>query len=339
MIGVFRTLKKRKGGGVLGNINESVVLVGGGGGVFRVAKFLKHIRPKITTVQTTFDDGGHSGILRDERGVLPPGDIRQAILALSDDRVESEFHLRSLFSHRFAPKGSSSLDSATVGNILLTAYTEITGSMITAIDILCRIFGVKGKVLPVSLSDSKLCVKFSDGTELEGECAIDKRSTKDKRVIASAFLRPEAHIYHGAYEALVGADKIIFCPGDLFTSVIPNTLVKGFSDAIKESRAKLIMVVNIMTKKAESNKFKASDFARVLLGYIGRDFFDAVICNNGNISEQAKKSYKKESSEIVIPDIEELKKYSKKVFAEDLVDEVGGIVRHNGKTAHIIAGI
>ncbi|MEI6296342.1 MAG: uridine diphosphate-N-acetylglucosamine-binding protein YvcK [bacterium] len=319
------------------NINESIVLVGGGGGVYRIARFLKHIRPNITTIQSTFDHGGHSGILRDERGVLPPGDIRQAILALSDDEIESD--LRALLSYRFAPKNGSSLDSATVGNILLTALTEITGNMLNAINILCRWFKVRGKVLPVSLNDAELCVKLSDGSVLRGEGLIDTRVISDNRTIISAFLEPEAFIHCNSHEAIVSADKIVFCPGDLYTSVIPNTLVNGFREAIKESRAKLIYVVNIMNKKSETNHFKASKFAETMLKHIGREKFDVIVCNNANISKTASRSYEEQGSFPVKIDKERLGKYTKLIKSENLVDEVGGIVRHNEKVALIIAGL
>src|ERR1700733_648899 len=122
----------------MNTINESIVLIGGGGGVYRVARFLKHIRLNLTTVQTMFDSGGHSKKLRDERGMLPPGDIRQAILALSDDTIEDS--MRFLLSYRFSERNSSSLDRATLGNLILTALTEYhNGNIITAINELCRL--------------------------------------------------------------------------------------------------------------------------------------------------------------------------------------------------------
>lgn len=324
-------------GRVMGDINESIVLIGGGGGVYRLARFLKHIRPNITTIQTTFDHGGHSGILRDERGILPPGDIRQAILALSDDEIESE--LRELLSYRFTPKNGSSLDSATVGNILLTALTEITGNMVTAINTLCRWFKVKGKVLPVSLNNAELCVSLSDGSIVKGEGLIDKRVLSDDRKITRAFLEPAAHIYSGAHDAIVGADKIIFCPGDFYTSVLPNTLVEGFKEAIKGSHAKIVLVVNIMNKKSETGRFAASNFAKILLRHIGRDKFDFVICNNGKLSKKLLASYKEECSFPVKIDESALNKYARNVIAENFVDEVGGIVRHKENIASIIASL
>lgn len=177
----------------MGKFNENIVLVGGGGGVYRIARFLKNIRPNITTNQTVFDYGGHSARLRDERGVLPPGDIRQAILALSSDSIEPI--LRDLLAFRFSKRGDSSLNDATIGNLLLTALTEITGNLPAAIDAMCKLYQVQGTVLPVSLDHAHLVVTLNDGTVLKGEGDIDKRSTDDDRVITSARLEPNARIY------------------------------------------------------------------------------------------------------------------------------------------------
>ena len=322
-------------GPLTSNIDESIVLIGGGGGVYRVARFLKHIRRNIITIQTMFDHGGHSGLLRDERGVLPPGDIRQAIVALADDDVESD--LRALLTHRFAEKGNSSLNNATVGNILLTSLTEITGSPISAINTLCRWFRVKGKVLPISLDHADLCVRLSDGSIIKGEGLIDNRPISDNRTIASAYLKPDAFLYAGAHDAIVNADKIVFCPGDLYTSIIPNVLVHGFRDALNQSNARLIYVVNIMTKKSETHGYSASKFAEILLKYAGQERFDVVICNSARIKPSMIARYKKERAYPVEVDSERLKKYADRIVKADIADQTGSIVRHSGRVASIIA--
>lgn len=320
----------------MSNIDESIVLVGGGGGVYRIARFLKHIRPNITTIQTVFDHGGHSGSLRDERGILPPGDLRQAIVALSDDNLEPT--LRKLLSHRFSEKNGSSLDKATVGNILLTALTETEGSLPLAINALSRLCNVKGKILPVSLDHAELCVTLNDGTVVCGENNIDNRSIHDDRVIEGAFIEPKARIFTEAREALLKADKIIFCPGDIYTSLIPNLIVEGFEDAISKTNAKLIYVANIMTKKSETHGFKASDFVKTLSQYIDGKTFDHVICNNGKISDKLKDEYSKEMAEVVEID-HEVHDHAKNIIEEDLIDETSGIVRHHEKIASIIADL
>lgn len=319
----------------MNNINESIVLVGGGGGVYRVARYLKEIRANITTIQTMFDSGGHSRKLRDERGMLPPGDIRQAILALSDNSIEES--LRVLLSHRFSVRNGSSIDNATLGNLMLTALTEHYGSIVVAINELCKLARVKGKVLPVSLDNAHLAVTLSDGSELVGEGLIDTRNVKDRRTIVGAYLKPQADIYVEALDALIKADKIVFCPGDLYTSIIPNTLVNGFKEAIAESEAQLIYAVNIMTKKAETHDFKASMFAKTLLSYLGRETFDAVIVNSRHISSAVRARYHREHSYPVRVDKRELRKYAKQVILHPLVDLTGDIVRHNASIASLIA--
>ncbi len=318
-------------------INESIVIVGGGGGVFRLARFLKNTRKNITTIQTMFDSGGHSGELRDERGVLPPGDIRQAIVALADEEIEGT--LRDLLSYRFIPKNGSALDRATVGNILLTALTEITGSPIMAIETLCRWFRVKGKVLPVSIDMAHLCVELSDGSVLEGEGKIDTRPHDDERTIVRAFLKPSARIYVGAYDAIREADKIVFSPGDLYTSLIPNTLTDGFKEAIAKTEAKLIYVVNLVTKKSETHDFTASKFAKTLLTYIGREKFHTIICNGGEIRKEVLELYSKEEAYPVTVDLPELQKLADHVIVEDIADQTTPILRHHERVTSIIVDI
>jgi uncharacterized cofD-like protein len=320
----------------MAKFHESIVLVGGGGGVYRVARFLKNIRSDITTIQTVFDHGRHSGQLRDERGVLPPGDIRQAILALSDDSQEPT--LRKLMSYRFSEKGESSLNNATVGNILLTALTEIEGSLPSAINALCRLCHVRGHVLPVSLDNSELCVELSDGAILKGEDKIDNRSIEDSRTIKRVFLEPQAHVFVGAYEALLRADKIILCPGDLYTSLLPNLLVDGFADALSGSKAKLIYVVNIMTKKAETDGFNVSDFVRVVHEHISGREIDTVIYNSEEIDSTLIQKYEAEKSQPILME-GAVGGYVRNLLPRPLVDASGGIVRHHERIASIIADL
>lgn len=321
----------------MANINESIVLVGGGGGVYRVARFLKYIRPNITTIQTVFDHGGHSGGLRDERGVLPPGDIRQAILALADDNLEPT--LRKLLSFRFEEKGKSSLNGATVGNVLLTALAEIEGSLPAAINALCRLCNVRGKVLPVSLDEAELGVELSDQSTLIGEGNIDNRSIEDDRTITRAFLEPAAHIFVEAYEALLQADKIVLCPGDIYTSLVPNLLVDGFSDAVTKSKAKVIYCANLMTKKAETHGYTVEKFASVVAEYLGVKP-DLTIFNSEPLRPDLLDAYAREKSNQVPwtpPDL--ARNFSKEYVAVNLVDDSGGIVRHHERIASVIADL
>ncbi len=318
------------------NSKEKIVLIGGGGGVYRLAKALRHAYPEhhITTIQTVFDSGGHSGKLRDEHGILPPGDIRRAILALSDEHIEPD--LRELLSYRFTRAGAA-LDDASVGNILLTALVDMHGGLIPAIEAMCRIFNVTGTVLPVSLDSAELCATLSDGSHITGEGNIDSRPFTDDRYITSVYLEPKATIYRGAYDAITHADKIVICPGDLYTSIIPNVLVDGFNRAIAERKGQLIYVMNIMTKKTETHNFKASDFAKTILSYMGCEKFDTIICNNTEILPHLRAQYTTENAEPVNIDENTLSTYTDHIITADLADQNSDIVRHNAHVADLIS--
>lgn len=320
----------------MSHIQEKIVLVGGGGGVHRVARFLKYVRPHITTIQTVFDSGGHSGQLRDERGVLPPGDIRRAILALADEN--SEHYLRELLSYRFPEHHKSSLDGATMGNLLLTALTDITGSLPQAINEMCRWYGVRGSVLPVSLDNAHIGAILSDGTTVYDEGNIDTRSIDDGRTIVDIFLEPKAHVYMEAYDALVNADKIILCPGDLYTSLLPNMLVEGFSDALRETKATVVYVANIMTKKSETPGFVLSDFLQTIMRYMQGRMIDVVIANSEELPHETRDEYQKYKSELVVVDQKAYTLVSD-IRTMPLVDTTSGIVRHHERIAGVIADI
>lgn len=308
------------------NKNINIVLVGGGGGTYRIAPMLLgYDGIELTTIQTVFDSGGHSKVLRDERGMLPPGDLRLGILALSDSSISDD--LRVLLNHRFIPKGSK-IDGATIGNLMLTALTEhYAGDLMLAIKSLSRICGVKGKVLPVSTDHANLIAILSDGSEIVGEGEIDTRSINDDRKIKSVKLSQIAYLRRESAEAIRRADAIVFCPGDLYTSVVPNLLVQGFKEAVSESRATLIQVVNIMTKKAETDGFDAADFARVISNLLGRKL-DYVICNNGQISKSALSVYAKEKAKPVKVDRKKLSLYTKNVVVGDFATN-SDLLRHN----------
>lgn len=315
---------------------ERIALVGGGGGVYRIAHFLKNIRPNIATVQTVFDDGGHSARLRLDHGVLPPGDIRQAILALSDE--SSQPLLRQLLAFRFPQKGSDAgavpSGGENMGNMMLTALTKITGSLPAAIEEMCRIFRVSGTVLPVSLDNAHLAVRLSDGTVLKSEGVIDTRPKADPRKIELAWLEPKAHIYTAAYRALVEADKIVFCPGDFWTSLIPNLLVEGFKDALKESKAKKILVTNIMTKKAETDGYDTAKFAEKLCGYAGLDALDFTLVNTSAVPSDILERYKLEFAHpVAVVQTDR----AGQCIAGEFADFEGGVIRHHQRVVSTIA--
>jgi uncharacterized cofD-like protein len=303
---------------------KNIVVIGGGSGIFNVLKGLKNYPVSITSIVTTFDNGGSTGILRDEFGTLPPGDLRRSLVALSPDTGDST--IRDLFNFRF-PKDSS-LHGHSFGNLFLQALTSISGSEVSAIKKAADILNIKNKILPISIDNAQLCAKLENGKIIKGETNIDIPKHDGSIKIKELYLEPSAIIYNEAYDAIVNADLIIIGPGDLYTSILPNVLVEGFSDAIKNTKAKIAYVLNIMTKWGETNHFSASDFAKTLLSYIKKDKLDYIICNKSPINKTLMKKYEEEKSEPVFIDNEELKKYSENIIEEDVALQTD-IVRHD----------
>ena len=207
--------------------NQKIVVIGGGTGTFVALSGLKKYEVDLSAIITMMDSGGSSGKLRDELGVLPPGDVRQCLVALA----KSPKLLREMFNYRFEEGG---LKGHTFGNIFLSTLTKTTGSMKMAIEEVGKILRIHGRVIPVTYDKSDLCIELEDGTIIEGETHIDEVESREKRAkIIRAFLKPEAKANPDAVTAIKEADAIIIGPGDLYTSIIPNLLVKGISAAIK----------------------------------------------------------------------------------------------------------
>ena len=246
---------------------KKIVRIGGGSSGYTLLRSLKAHPVEITAVVNMFDSGGSTGVLRDEFGILPPGDVRRALAALADGE-HSEI-LRSLFNFRFKENGSVSGHS--FGNLFLTALTAIYGSDIEAIRKASEVLHVKGRVLPVSLDMSHIHAILEDGTEIVGETNIDIPKHDGSKRIARVFLEPAAVGFTEALEAVRDADVVLIGPGDLYTSLIPNLLVKGMPEALKESKAKKAVVCNLMTKWGETHGFTATDMVKELLAYSGLD--------------------------------------------------------------------
>lgn len=303
---------------------KNIVVVGGGSGIFNILKGLKNYPVNITSIVTTFDDGGSTGILRDEFGTIPSGDIRRSLVALSPDIGDST--IRDLFNFRF-PKNSS-LNGHSFGNLFIQALTSITGNEVSAIKKAATILNIQNKILPISIDNAQLCAKLENGNIIKGETNIDIPKHDGSIKIKDIYLEPNAIIYRESYEALINADIIIIGPGDLYTSIIPNILTEGFSEAIKSTKAKIIYISNIMTKWGETNDFKVSDFVKTLLSYIKIDKLDYIICNNSIIGQKLIEKYKEAKSEPVIIDKSEISKYSKNVIEADVALQTD-IVRHD----------
>ena len=313
---------------------KRLVRIGGGSSGYTLLRALKQHPFAITAVVNMFDSGGSTGVLRDEFGVLPPGDIRRALAALADG--EHSEMLRNLFNYRFKEGGSVSGHS--FGNLFLTALASIYGSDLEGIRKASELLHVKGMVLPVSVDSSHIHAILADGTEIVGETNIDIPKHDGSKRIERVFLEPSARILPEAAAAIMAADLIVMGPGDLYTSVIPNLLVDGMKEALASTKGKTIIVCNLMTKWGETHGFSASDMVRELLRYSGLPRFDVAIVNTGVMSPQLLETYARGNQFPMRVD-DALTNLVGSVVARDLVSD-GDIARHDGeKLATIIASL
>ena len=303
------------------NKGPKIVAVGGGTGLSMLLKGIKHITNNITAVVTVGDDGGSSGRLREDMGILPPGDIRNCIAALADD----EDLITKLFQYRF--KTGEGLEGHSFGNLFLTALCAITGDMVRAVKESSNVLSIRGRVLPSTLDDMKLVAEMEDGRIIHGESNIPEAHGKIKRL----FTDPKnCRALEDVIAAIKEADLIILGPGSLYTSVIPNLLIEEIAYEIAKSHAKKIYVCNIMTQPGETDNYKASDHVQALMKHANsRNIIDAVLVNDCIPANLAKK-YELAGSYPVRIDVENLRKLGVRIFAKKLIeDSREGLVRHS----------
>jgi uncharacterized cofD-like protein len=252
---------------------KKVVTIGGGTGNFVVLSGLKHYPVELSAIVTMADDGGSTGVLRDELGVLPPGDVRQCLIALSD----SSRLMRSLMNYRF---DNGCLQGHSFGNLFLSALEKVTGSFEQAVEEVGKVLSIKGKVIPVTTNPVRLKMLLDNGKLLEGEKEI-YLSTEIGRGFKSLYLEPFPKANNNAIQEIMNADVILFSPGGIYTSIIPNLLVEGIPKALRESKAKKIFVANLVNKNGQTPNFNISDYLREIHKFIGKDIFDYIIVNNG----------------------------------------------------------
>lgn len=302
----------------------SIVVLGGGTGSYTVLRGLKRHTRDLTAVVSMFDSGGSTGALRDEFGILPPGDVRRCLLALSPEEEQTQV-LRELFTVRFGQE--TSLKGHSFGNLLITALTKISKDEAEAINKAGHLLQIRGQVLPVTTDHRTLCAELNDGTIIKGETNIDIPKHDPKMRIKKIFLDNKAKAHPPVIEAIKSAEIIVLGPGDLYTSVMPNLLVDGIPEAIRSSPAKKVYICNLMTKLGETTGFAASDFLSEITRYLGSPP-DAIICNNKIGSAELLARYAREMAFPVPIDKQAIAAMGTELICDDLITEPD-LIRHN----------
>ncbi len=296
-----------------------IVVIGGGTGISVLLRGLKEYTSNLTAIVTVADDGGSSGRLRGELGILPPGDIRNCLAALAD----KEPLMEELLQYRFS---TGELAGHSMGNLLLAALADMTGRFDRAVRSMNRVLAIRGQVLPATLTDVNLYAEMEDGTVIQGESNISRTcgSGRIKRV----GLKPSRCLpLPEALTAISEADAVVLGPGSLYTSIIPNLLVGGVPRVLSKTGAVKIYVCNVMTQPGETGGFSASDHLRAIIAHAGR-FIDYAILNTGPVPPKLRARYRQEGADPVAADFEAVEKLGVKAIGEDLVHQ-NEVVRHN----------
>jgi len=287
-----------------------ITVIGGGTGSTTVLEGLKKKKDlDLNVIVGMMDDGGSNAVVRDEFGLLPLSDLRKSIIALSQEN-ENQM-LRNLFTYRFSQ--GNGLKGHTLGNLLMIAMTEITGSEVEAIEMFKYFFSVTGNIIPVTLDKVRLVAEYDDGSKVVGEHLIDE--PEDDKKIVKFYFDNKAQAYKGAVDTIMSSDYIIIGPGDLYTTTLANIIVDGIPQALQKTKAKLIFISNLMSKKGQTRGLTLESMLSLVEGYIGRKF-DYVLVNNGRIPQKAYKRYIKQGEHIFKDDI---KKNGREIIRADLV--------------------
>jgi len=289
---------------------KTVTVIGGGTGTFIVLSALKKLPIHIKAIVSMMDSGGSTGRLRDQLGVLPPGDLRQCLVALS----EAPVLWRKLFLYRFE---SGDLEGHNFGNIFLSALEKVTKNYQEVVDLASYILKTKGEVIPVTFEKTDLVANYSDGKILKGENKIDENKDINSQIVKIS-LSKKVSPNPRAIKALKNSDYLIIGPGDLYTSLIPPLLVNKIAQTIKKSRAKIIYIVNLMTKKGQTTNFTAKKHLFVISHYLKKKP-NFIIIHRGNIPKDILKWYYQNKEEVVKDDLENDEEI--KIIREDLIDK------------------
>lgn len=305
------------------NTEPLVVALGGGTGLSNMLRGLKLHTSRLTAIVTMADDGGGSGTLRDELGMPPPGDVRNCLQALAN----TEPTMEQLLDYRFTEGG---LKGQSMGNLFLAALNDISGSFYEAVRKMSEVLAITGRVLPVTTEDVRLMAIFDDDTEVIGESKITEHKKHGNRLIKRVTLLPEnPPALEESVDAIRKAELILLGPGSLYTSIIPNLLTEGIAEAIAESDALRVYVLNVTTQDGETENYTASDHVKALFAHSGRKLFDFCIANSTPLPEDVALRYKMQGACQTIVDSDELEMLGVKTIFCPMLDCSDGYARHD----------
>src|SRR3712207_569173 len=328
---VYFKTKEQKNTNSIKNENEEkpkVVVIGGGTGQSVFLRGLKYHTQNITAIVTVADDGGGSGVLREDLGMLPPGDIRNCLLSLAN----IEPTMNEVMQYRFE---EGALKGQSFGNLFLAAMTGLYGNFENAVYRMSQIFAITGKVLPVSLDDINLVAELEDGEIVVGESIIPKEVKKrNSRIKKISLDNKNAKPLDEVISSIKSADAIVIGPGSLYTSILPNLLVEGVVDALSTSKAPVIYLCNIMTQPGETDNMDAVDHVRALIRHAGVNFIDYIIVNNEELPMGVFERYAKDGAQMVVLDNiqrETIKSFNIGLREEKLIEIKNGYIRHDSE--------
>lgn len=304
---------------------KKVVTIGGGTGSFMLLSGLKEYPIELSAIVSMADDGGSTGVLRDELGVLPPGDVRQCLVALSD----TPERLRELMNYRFKNGG---LEGHSFGNLLLSALEKITGDFGEGVREAAQILNVRGEVIPVTLSDTRLYMELADGKLLSGEHEINVNTTFEKVGVKKVFLKPAPKANPLAVRRILNADLVIIGPGSHYCGIIPNLLVPGIAEALRKTKAKIVYNCNLVSKHGQTDNFALEDYVDALHALIGRPRIDFVTYNTARPPARLLKKYAHEGSIVGFRHDDLKRRY--RVIQADLLSEERLVRTSEDKIAH-----
>ena len=300
-----------------------IVAIGGGTGLSTMLRGLKTVTQDVTAIVTVADNGGGSGVLRQELGMPPPGDIRNCLQALAN----TEPTMEALLSYRFREGG---LRGQSFGNLFLAALTDMCGGFDAAVRQMSDVLAITGRVLPVTTADVQLTATFDDGETVTGECEIaDYKKSSQSRILRVSTVPERPAALPECLEAIGRADLILLGPGSLYTSVIPNLLVDGIAGAIRNARAAKVYIMNLMTQDGETEGYSAADHVRALFEHGGGRLFDHCLCNDLPVPPEARELYRREGAVPLPVDEEELAALGVTAHFAPVADFSRGLVRHD----------